>query len=177
MALSYMAAIPIGLAIGIAYAALAYFAGSITNSEKLRAYSKIEVGELVVCAILITIVVLAYGSNELLTAVAGDKSATMDTYEKIENEMQAPLMKSVDSLMLSSYSLSKYVSYYYNIHGPTPYISPIFSDSPGSGLGPLQMQLSMGLDSVALNLFLVKAVKTLYLFLEFVLTTDRKSVV
>ena len=170
MLADYAVALPVGAAIGVAYVALAYIAGSFTTSDKLKAYAKLEVGELLISAILISIVLFAYGSNEMLEAVAGANSDVAGTAAKLESAFELPMQKAVNSIMYSSYGLSKYISYYYNIHGPTPYVSPIFSDSPGSGMGPLQMQLSMGLDTLTLNLFLVKAVKVLYIFLEFVLS-------
>lgn len=165
-----MMAFPVGIGIGVAYVALSYIAGSFFTSEKIKAYAKIEIGELLLTTILLAIILSAYGSSDLLNAVAGSGSDVGGTVSKIETQLQIPLEKAVDSLMYSSYGLSKYMSYYYNIHAPTPYVSPIFSDSPGSGMGPLQMQISAGLDTVVLNLFLVKAVKTLYIFLEFVLS-------
>jgi len=174
--MQYEGAILIGASLGILYVALSYMVGYFLTNEKIKAYAKIELGEVIV-ALLIAVLVASFYTEAFYNALLGqpDPGVThgvntvwKSTISKIDQKIEKPIEESINSLTESTYSLSKYMSYYYNIHLPVPYASPMFSDSPTSGFGPLQMQLFSGLDTVMLNLFLVKAVKTLYVFLSFI---------
>ncbi len=171
----FLAAVPFGIAIGTGIVALAYMFGTLFQSEGLKTWGKLELGELLLSAVLVLLVAEALTNNgqvgitRALTGVSISGTDTVDglTQQWMYNNMELPLEQLTQAIARSSMALSKIISYNYNYQMPIPWLSPTGSSSPGAGAGPLQMAVMVGFDTTTMNLMLVHAMHLAYMFLLF----------
>ncbi len=170
----FLVAVPYGIAIGTGIVAFAYMIGSLLQSDAMKSWSRLELGELVVSAILVVLVAEALspaGQAGIIKAFTGVSMGIDELQSRMYVYMELPLEKVTEAVAISSMHLSRIISYNYNYQLPIPYFSPTGSSSPGAGAGPLQLSVMIGMDSTALNLMLVHAVKLVFVFLIFLLGT------
>ncbi|MDE1798638.1 MAG: hypothetical protein KGH63_04525, partial [Candidatus Micrarchaeota archaeon] len=167
----YWAALPLGASIGIAFLALAYMLSQLLSSEPLRAYVKIELGELILSLILCLVVLAAFDQGPgTLSKVLNIKTSQFGVAEAgsaLQASLEAPLQRALDALVQNTFRLTKIISYNYNSQLAVPYISPMYSASPGAGASPLTLQLQTGMDTTSMTLLLVRGVRVGADFLDF----------
>ncbi|PIT84264.1 hypothetical protein COU37_04345 [Candidatus Micrarchaeota archaeon CG10_big_fil_rev_8_21_14_0_10_45_29] len=168
---SFALAFAYGAMAGAMIVALSYMAGRALNSQKLLAYSKSELGELVFSAILLALISFALlNSASMLQALSPPSFSTQTSADGVQKAifkyMEQPLMDAIEVMAKSSMRLSKIVSYNFNYNISVPYVGgPWGSASPGAGGAPLQLALTTGIDTSAMSLFLASAIKLIFIFL------------
>lgn len=173
----------LGASIGVSIVALAYLAGRYFQSQRLSAFSKIELQEVVTTAIIIAIIIpllsgaktgiihtmmppMLDGSGGFLDPSTREVSVN-GVQRQIYNEMEQPLAKTIEALAKSNMRLSKLVSYNFNYRlGGYGYAAYTSSASPGSGASVLSSAMYMAIDSTSINMFLSSAIKIIYVFLD-----------
>ena len=176
---SFLAAVPFGIAIGTGIVAFAYMIGSLLQSESLKTWGKLEFGELILSAVLVLLIAEALsttgqiGITKALTGVSPSPGQPLESMvsQQMYTYMEQPLERLDEAITISSMRLSRIVSYNYNYQLPIPWVSPTGSSSPGAGAGALQMAIMTGFDSTAMNLMLVHAIKIVYIFLLYAIGT------
>lgn len=166
-----------GAMAGTVIVALSFMLGRALNSQKLLAYSKAELGELVFTAVLLAIISFALlNADNIVRALSppsfsGFSSSFEEAQKTIYKYMEQPLMDAIEVMAKSDMRLSKIVSYNFNYNISVPYVGgPWGSSSPGAGGAPLQLALTTGIDTSALSLFLASAMKIIFVFLYIVCT-------
>ncbi len=167
----YWAALPLGIAIGVAIIALCYMASQLFSSEGLKAYAKIELGEIILSVILVLIVLAAFdsvpGTLSKVLNVPTSQFGVIEAGQALHDSLEVPLSRALDALVSNTFRLTKIISYNYNSQLGVPGISPMYSSSPGAGASPLMLQLQTGMDTTSMTLLLVRGVRVAAVFLDF----------
>ncbi|MFH1094622.1 MAG: hypothetical protein V1728_00195 [Candidatus Micrarchaeota archaeon] len=162
--------IGIGLAIAASLVAIFYMLGQYFSIEGLKAYSRVETGELVLSVIVAAVVLAAFSSQfQLLQAVSGDSTmSSAKVAGLMQTYMEQPLASMVKVLSQDAFRFTKVASYNYNYQAPSflPF-NPTSSNSPGSGAYPIITQLTTAVDTSSMTLLLAQAARLAYLFMDY----------
>lgn len=162
--MNYMAAVPLGLGIGAGLMAVLYMAARLFQLEGLKAWVRLELGELAVSAILVAIVVSAYNlQTPLIDALSGSQNPAWT----IHNGLEKPLEASLESLARTMMRLTKVISYNFNYQTSFYLFASTSSSSPSAGAGVLLTEVMGGADTTSMTLLLTRGVRVGWQFLSF----------
>ncbi len=162
--------VALGLAIAASLVAIFYMLGQYLSIEGLKAYSRVEVGELVLSVVVAAVVLAAFTSQlPILQVVSGDNTmSSVKVAGLMQTYMERPLVSMIKVLSQDAFRFTKVASYNYNYQAPSflPF-NPTSSNSPGSGGYPIITQLTTAVDTSSMTLLLAQTARIAYLFMDY----------